>query len=255
MARSSSIVALAASLIPGGAIQLLAQDTAPPATAELRPAASAREVFPHVRLDLARRTVEFDGVVPISLTDPRAPRVYLELIACVRDSKEHESLVMTDARPSHIHAALLAVGLNPGKPATWSQKDGQVISNAPTGDKVRVELVTRGDLGAERVWTPDQWIRSAKSEAPWPGDGMIARGHWVFAGSMTINRAGGEGGADVYKADEEGTVIGLASFGTEIIAWTGVLSPDSQTDEPEWIADARHVPPVDTPVTVRIIAE
>ncbi len=117
-----------------------------------------------------------------------------------------------------------------------------------------MELVTRDADGAERIWAPGQWIRSARSDAPWPGDGELARGHWVFAGSLTTSRAGAGDGADSYKADQEGTVVGLTSFGTEVIAWTGVLSPDSQTDEPEWIADARHVPPMNTPVTVRILA-
>ncbi len=213
-------------------------------------AGGAREAFPHVRIDVAARTVEFDGEVPISLTDVRAPRVYLELIACIRDSKEHESLVMTPARPSHVHAALLSIGLQHGKPASWLQRDGKVIPQAPTGDAVTVEFFIRDDAGAETVWTPSQWVINARSGEAWPGGGDIGKGNWVFAGSLTQERAGRED----YFADEAGTLIGLTSFGTEVIAWSSVLSPDSTVDEPEWIADARHVPPMGTKVTVRIRA-
>lgn len=214
------------------------------------PAVGAREVFPHVRVDLGARAVEFDGEVPISLADTKAPRVYLELIACIRDTKEHESLVMTQARPSHVHAALLSIGLEPGRPARWTQQDGKVITHAPSGAPVKVEFLTKDATGAMVVSTPSQWIANARTGEAWPGGGEIGKGHWVFAGSITEARDG----RDDYYADEAGTLIGLTSFGTEVIAWSGVLSPDSTVDEPEWIADAKHVPAMGTKVTVRISA-
>lgn len=224
-----------------------AQDGPAPAPAQ----GALREAFPFVRVDLDRRLVEFDGHVPISLTDPRAPRVYLELLVCTPDTKEHETLVVTSARPAHVHAALLSLGLEPGKPATWTQSEGKVIPHAPQGAPLTVEFVTRDESGAETVWTPSQWVTNARSNEAWPGDGEIGNGGWVFAGSVTQDRPG----RAPYAADEAGTLVGLTSFGTEVIAWTGVLSPDSTVDEPEWIADAANVPPLDTPVTVRIRAQ
>lgn len=221
------------------------------AGAQVAPApAGWREVFPHVRVDLQARAVEFDGEVPISLADLRAPSVYLELIACIRDSKEHESLVMTPARPSHVHAALLSAGLKPGAPARWTQQEGKVITHAPSGDAVKIEFITKDAAGAPVVSTPSQWIVNARSGVSWPGGGDIGKGQWVFAGSVTQARDG----RDDYYADEAGTLVGLTSFGTEVIAWSGVLSPDSTVDDPEWIADVRHVPAMGTKVTVRITA-
>jgi len=41
----------------------------------------------------------------------------LELIVCTKGTKEHESIIMIEAKPSHIHTALLLLGAVPGNPA------------------------------------------------------------------------------------------------------------------------------------------
>ena len=202
------------------------------------------ELFPNIHVNVQERYIELDGHVPIRLDDPDAPLVYLELVACTPNTKEHEVLVVTPARPSQVHAALLMIGLKPGKPAFWTQENGSVIAHAPQGDPVKVELLWQDDDGNQIQSSPANWIVSAQSHKPWP------EGQWVFAGSIMNNH----GGHEFYEADGSGTLIGLTSFGSEVIAWQRVISPDSQTDEPEWIANAEHVPPVDTAVTIRISA-
>src|SRR5262245_60640669 len=42
---------------------------------------------------------------------------YLEHLMCSKGTKEHEAILATDAVPHEIHAALLATGAEPGKPA------------------------------------------------------------------------------------------------------------------------------------------
>ncbi|MBL8745178.1 MAG: hypothetical protein JNK58_02355 [Phycisphaerae bacterium] len=208
----------------------------------LDPPNAAPEAFAHIRIDAAARTVELDATVPIRLDDPRAPRVYLEQLVCIPDTKEHEVVLVTRAKPSHVHAALLAIGLTPGKPATWKQQGTQMVPIAPEGDAVRIELVYSNAAGERVTDRPSSWVKNAVTGAPWP------EGDWVFAGSVMTARAGRE----VYEADAGGTLIGLTSFGTEVLAWPKVISPDSQQQEPEWIADAAHVPPMGTPVVVRL---
>lgn len=198
--------------------------------------------FPNVRVDVASRTVEFDATVPIRLDDPRAPRVYLEQLVCIRDTKEHESLLVSLAKPSHIHAALLTIGLEPGKPARWRQEGDKMVPVAPEGDPVRIELIYTDRAGDTVVDAPRQWIVRAGSDEPWP------EGNWLFAGSISKETPG----ASIYDADASGTVIGISSFGTELLAWSGVISPDSQVQEPEWIANPKRVPPINTQVTVRL---
>lgn len=205
-----------------------------------------REVFPHVRVDQAARVVEIDGIVPIDAHNKETPKVYLEVTVCTRDSKEYESLVMTDARPSQVHAALLLLGLAPGKPGSVVFDGKSLVRTPPTGDGLEVTFIYKDAAGGEVRAPAWDWIVSAASGARFrpPGDGPA----WVFAGSRSVTR----NGKDWYDADGSGTLIGLTTFGGETIAWTAVFSPESAVDEPEWIADAAKVPPFGTPVVVRI---
>lgn len=213
-------------------------------------AAGARTVFPHVRVDLASGTVEFDGIVPIDAHDPQAPRVDLELIACTPDTREHESLVVTRATASQVHAALLLAGLTPGTPgAVEIGADGARMIE-PRGPGVDIRLRWKDQNGVEREAGPADWVVSWK-------DGSrpnLARGTFCFAGSRLVSRQDPRTGAlaEVYDADGAGTLIGLATFGSETIAWRTVYSPDSAISDPQWTADRTSVPPYGTAVTVTL---
>jgi hypothetical protein len=203
--------------------------------------AGFREVFPHVRVDVAAGHVEFDSVVCIDAHNPRMPRVYLEVLACAPDTREHESLVMTRAKPSHVHAALLLLGLEPGKPGQWDWQGDRIRAIPPEGPAVRVDMIVAGrEPEAIESWVVNsrdgRGLREVHSDA-----------RFVFAGSQAI--PGREVG---YRADGEGCVVGLATFGGEVIAWSGMIHHDSQIEEPQWIADGAKVPAFGTPVVVRI---
>lgn len=222
---------------------VLAQDDSP---------AKMAEVFDHIRVNVTDHIVEFDGFVAIDCHHPQTPDVYLEVIACALDSREHESLVATRARPSHLHAALLAAGLKPGAPGGW--KDSMPF--APSGQSVHIEFIvpTHPDLPTD----PRAWIKSNNPEhkdqslLAWDA-AQDPPSSWMFAGSLMVERSlEGAPKREVYAADGTGQIIGLHTFGTEVIAWSRIWSPDAGTLEPEWLADAAVVPPVRTPVVVRI---
>ncbi|MEX2219722.1 MAG: YdjY domain-containing protein [Phycisphaerales bacterium] len=230
--------------------------TAPPGP-EARPATptttaatgGAKEALPGIRIDRAARTVEFEGTVPIDCHDPRTPRVYLEVAVCTPDTKEHEALVVTRAKPSDVHAALLAVGLEPGEPGRWTWEDKKLISHPPRGAAVEVLFSWRDTSGSQRLSPATDWVISAETRAPFASAAPGNAG-WVFAGSRFVPREG----VERYDADGTGTLIGLCTFGTETIAWKRVISPEAEVEEPEWIADPAKVPPRGTQVTVRIRA-
>ncbi|MBX3378758.1 MAG: hypothetical protein KF805_01575 [Phycisphaeraceae bacterium] len=229
-----------------------------------------REVFPGVRVDLNAKVVEFDGTVPVNAHTKADLKVFLETTVCGFDSKEHESLVVTKAKPSQVHAALLLLGLKPGKPGAWKQTDGQWVGVPPDGDAVEVRFVLVDADGIEREQDPAEWIvnvkdgKTLKQIAPDSG--------WVFAGSRLARkkpmpRAPGSGidaeaespeskeakpGPEFYVADSEGTLIGLTSFGTETIGWSAMYNPDNDKEAPEWIASREKTPEIGTKVTVRI---
>lgn len=223
-----------------------------PAPAEPPAASSAqadtdefREVFPHVRFNATSKAVAFDGVVPIDAHDEASPWVFLEVVVCTPDTKEHEALVMTEAKPSHVHAALLLAGLTPGKPGRWDFADGKLIPIPPEGDQVRVTLSYTGADGSMKALTPQEMIVHAQTGKRF---GEARAGKWLFAGSQIVTRAGREW----YDADGAGTLVGLTTFGSETIAWSEMISHEAGIEEPVWIADKRTTPRAGTPITVTI---
>lgn len=205
-----------------------------------------REVFPHVRVDARARVVELDGEVPI---DAAGSRTFLEVLVCTPGSREHETLVMTPAKPSHVHAALLLAGLASGTPGGWRWDQRRLTPIDPTGDPVRVRFLTTGQNGREQTHDPAAWVRSVETDQLLSESGF-ATPHFVFAGSFLRP----EGRRDVYAADIEGTIVGLATFGHEVVAWRDVFSPEAAVEPPQWIADPARVPPAGTPVRIRLDA-
>ncbi len=192
---------------------------------------------PGLRINRARSLLEFDGTVAVDCHNPTTPDVYLELVACSPDTREHESLVVTPVPPSLIHAGLLALGFEPGRPGGVVAAGTGVRREAPSGDPLSIRFVV-----GEREQAVSSWITDVRARRVHPAGG------WVFAGSRFIER----GGDRVYDADGAGTVIGLTTFGSETIAYSRPISPDSWVDEPLWIADPNTVPARGTPVIVRI---
>lgn len=243
--------------------------TSPPAPAPVTPARAAPspepaalvQLFPHVKIDRVAKRVEIDGLVPIDCHNPETPRVFLEVLVCTPDSKEHETLVMTKARAQQVHAALLAIGLTPGAPGRVEWVDRKPAMIAPTGAALKVRFRVEG---TNDEIDPLAWVTLLRrGEAPRPlttrtdGSPGADVGRFVFAGSRTRSMVDPQTGREreFYAADVDGTVVGLTTFGTETVAWSQVFSPESAVQEPEWIANVAAVPKVGTKVTVVLTAD
>lgn len=215
---------------------------APPAAVAAEPPAALalREVFPHVRVDAKAGVVEFDAMVSIDAHDPKKPSVFLETLVCIPDSKEHESLVVTQAKPSHVHAALLLMGLSPGAPGSWVWEGEAIRGVPPKGPRVTVRMVVGGHETPPGAWVRDHMTNGLMVEMP-GGD------EFVFAGSGMVGAAGRQR----YKGDDEGCLVGLTTFGSETIAWTRMSNPESGAEEPHWVADPA-MPNFGDAVVVRI---
>lgn len=204
------------------------------------------EILPGVRINQDIHTLEFDAAVAMDCHDPETPDVYLETICCTPDTREHESLVVTTVPPSSVHAALLALGAQPGHPAGWHREGDAIVPDPPAGDPVRIWFFVDNQDGTTEVFEPTRWIvhhETRETLTTQPFDPA-----WVFAGSRIRHFRGRE----VYDADSTGQLIGLHTFGSEVIAWTRVESPKAAVQEPEWLANNDLVPPLGTPVRVRI---
>lgn len=204
-------------------------------------------VFPGVMVDREARTVEVQGFISELVSQPVHGRVfYLEQFVCKQGTKDHESPVVTKAEPSNVHAALLLIGLEPGSPVTWNEAGEP---SPPTGDAVRVSFVVNGRPISPWSWAIDRRSGlAAPVRGPAGPDGTTGR--WVFAGSTEQSSRG----RLFYEADAAGTLIGLASFGSETIAWSQPVSHEEAAGELRWIADEAAMPGPGEPVTIRISA-
>lgn len=200
-----------------------------------------QEVFPGVRLSLG--VVLVDGKVAADTSAFANKIVYLEVIACRPDSREHEALVVTPVLPSHLHAALLLAGASSGKPGSWRFDGKDLVADPPTGDRVFVSLRWKNVAGEPVERSVADLVRSTRGVSL----GSTPDG-FVFAGSGFLKQQGGE----KYAADVSGTLIGLCTFGDEPIAWSRVISPEAEIEEPQWAADGTRLPPPGTPVTIVI---
>ena len=179
--------------------------------------------------------VEFPGMVSLD-------QGWLEVAVCRRGSREHESIVVTDAIPSVVHAAMLLAGLEPGTPATFDEKTRLPIP--PTGTVVSIELrFAASDLAIDVpiVLPLAEAIEDAREQVS---------PVWVFAGSLVRPNPSSMGPGEYYAADYAGTVVGLSTFGDEVVAVEEVRSPESGVDPPVWRIRAGVLPEVDTAVTV-----
>lgn len=235
------------------------------------------DAFPHVRVNRGLKAVEFDGVVAWDFHDADAPRTELELLVCLpmRD-KEHESLVLSQAKGAHVHAALLMAGLEPGTPGKFDfgEEQAPAIKRVPpTGPLVTVSFHYLKD-GKECVDFPSSWFVDEVEKKEFEERLELRRQQGaqgdrrdvnllgapplrlVFAGSKVGQMRNEQGDkVNVYNADELGCLIGLCTFGNETIANSRVVSPDSGVDAPRFVAKNAAIPPRDTAVRVRISGE
>jgi hypothetical protein len=158
---------------------------------DLRRLAPKEEVW----VDPARREVVVGGRIAID----RGP---IEFLACPEGTKEHESIVATRASARLVHAALLAIGLEPGSPVSF---DPEYV--AATGPRVLVRVRwTKPDGGHETV-DVRSWVRNAQTGKPLDAD-------WVFAGSSFWTDPAD--GKEYYQADG-GDLICVSNFPTAML--------------------------------------
>jgi hypothetical protein len=171
---------------------------------------------------------------------------WLEQIACAPGTREHESLVVPDATPSQVHAALLGAGFEPGRPGRWSIEDGEFAFVSPEGSALRIDVRHERDTG-EVVEEPIRnWIRDHLGRREFPDE------PWIFGGSQIRPNPEWMGPGEHYVADLTGSIIGLVTFGDEVIGYSTVLADAAAVQAPEWEANAGYIPPVGTKVTLII---
>lgn len=228
------------------------------ATAEDAPAEPAGKAevekveLPGITIDDKNKRV--DVAAKVALNDG-----LLELIACIRDTKEHESLVIIEAAPVHIHASLLLIGATNGHPARVkpaNEERTQWLHLPPSGDPIKVSLVYPDPEDEKKtierpisdfLKRADRDPALAPEEQEDVDDPAKVFDTFVFAGSVLLEREGQE---RQYLADETGNVVSISTFGDELLCL-----PSRQSQENAalvWAVDDKHLPKVGTKVTLRL---
>jgi len=180
-----------------------------------------------VWIDREKRSVVLVGVV----CQRQSP---LELFACLRNSKEHEAVLSVPTKAAFVHAALLAVGAEPGSPVQFRPKYVPA-----SGSEIEITCVWKDAKGQRQTARAQDWVRNVKT-------GKALEYPWVFAGSrFQKNPVTGE---TYYQADADGDLICVSNFPGALLD----LPIQSTASDSELLFEGftEHIPPRGTPVTL-----
>jgi hypothetical protein len=207
--------------------------------------------LPGLIIDFRNHCVDVEALVCLD-------RGALELIACTKGTKEHESIVMVKAKAMHIHAALLLIGAKPGNPAMQkpiNKERTRWVHLPPAGDRVDVYLAFKNKAG-KLVEHPirDFVIRSEEGHDGLGGDDVDGARKktkfphtFLFAGSLLRSNGAGQ---RKYLSDMSGNVISISTFGDEVLCLPGNHARDDGALV--WSIDAAGLPKVGSKVTLRL---
>ena len=199
--------------------------------------------LPGITLNLEERCVDVNATVCLH-------EGLLELVACTKGSKEHESILSIAARPMHIHTAMLLMGASPGTPAM--RKAGtRWVSVEPAGDRVQVSLVFAESKGKPQEYPIGKFISPAQPDeiSGIPAKKKLATfpASFLFAGSHLVENGAGP---RKYVCEQSGNVISISTFGDELLCLSGVHG--HQNDGLSWQVNPKGLPKIGEQVILRL---
>jgi|GEM_PF-802708 len=230
----------------------VADEPATPAVAKAKPLtpqeASAKESAPRLDLPDAKEPEGIRRLLPKGNVwiDPKNQRVLmvgevclregqLEMFACLKGTKEHEAIVAVPTKAFVVHAALMALGAEPGGAAKFVPK-----YSPAAGPRVDVTLFWTDAQGKRHQAAAQDWIRNSRTEKPMTD-------YWVFGGSdFYVDE---EAGQRYYRA-EDGDFICISNFNSAML---DLPIESSQSNEALLFqALTASIPPVGTKVTLAL---
>jgi hypothetical protein len=180
-------------------------------------------------LDNKRKAVVVDGEVCLR-------EGQLEMFACPKGTKEHESVVSLNCKAEKVHEGLLLMGAVPGKPVSFDPG-----YKAATGQIIDVYVLWKDEGGDKHQVRAQELIKDVKKDKTMSYD-------WVFAGSGFWKDE--ETGKEHYKANG-GDLVCVSNFPTATLDLP-IHSSDTN-DELMFVAYKEHIPPRGTKVRVVFI--
>jgi len=214
------IVMLMVVFVAGGAYPAAAQTTAPATTQGVGK-------LPHIDVDVANKRVR----VECEALHVIAP---LEFFACVAGTSEHEAVVRSEARPSHLHLALVMLGLTPGQGVHYDEREKKWIE--PSGPPLKLSVEYEKD-GKRVTRGAHELMRDIKSKKEMP------EVTWVFTGSKIMPD-------QTYGADRTGYLVSIVNFELSPIDFPALASNANETLE--WETNLDEMPAKGSKMTLII---
>ncbi|HND55334.1 MAG TPA: YdjY domain-containing protein, partial [Pirellulaceae bacterium] len=155
----------------------------------------------------------------------------LEMFACPKRSKEHESLVSVNSDAKTVHTALLAIGAKSGSPVKFNPQFA-----AASGTPVEITILWTDKDGKQHKQRAQEWIRHVRTKKQ-------LESTWVFAGSSFWFDE--ETKQQMYQADA-GDLVCVSNFPTATLDLP-VESSQANADL-EFEAFSERIPPLGTKI-------
>lgn len=188
--------------------------------AALRAFSAANDIW----LDAENHQVVIDGEICLT-------RRMLEMFACPKATKEHESIVAVATKAYIAHTALLAAGGKQGSPVKYYPK-----YSPASGSTIRIDVYWNSPDGKLQTAKAQDWIRNTKTQRAMEHD-------WVFGGSGFYVD---EKTKQQYYLAEQGDFICVVNFPSAMLD-LNVASPEAN-DELLFEAFSERIPPRGTKV-------
>jgi len=185
------------------------------------------KTLPGIVVDTKAREVRLEGTVCLQ-------EGALELFVCGEGTREHESVIVVKAKPSHMTFALALLGLPPGKPGFVTE--GGAFS-PPAGEILTVTARFKPKGGKMKEVPAWKLLRLSGME-----EGLDRPFDWVYVGRPEANA--------LKAADREGTVVCISNFREAVIDVP--FESTSVNASLAYEANPETVPKVGTPVELVI---
>ena len=181
-------------LVLVGAFLCLAANQARAADADAPAPQQKVGKLPHIEFNPRTRQVR----VECEMLAVNAP---LEFFCCVKGFNDYEAMVRSEVKPSHLHTALLAIGLQPGQPIRFSEATQKWLPPQGPPLQISMEYEKNGKTIVDPAW---RWMRDVKTRKPAPPF------TWVFTGSRVLPDG-------KYAADMAGYLVSIVNFELTVI--------------------------------------
>ena len=179
--------------------------------------------LPHIEFDPKNKRVRIE----CEMLAVDAP---LEFLCCVKGFNDYEALVRSEVKPSHLHLALLAIGLKQGQPLRYSQAAQKWFPPSGPPLQISMEYQKDGKTLIDPAW---KWLRDVHSKKAAPP--MT----WVFVGSGLLPDG-------KYAADVTGYLVSIVNFALAVVDVPELAS--SSNELLEWERNADVTPKAGTTV-------